>query len=148
MKKIITISLLLFGMAAAAQQQNRQTTASQPAKEAIEIKEPSHDFGKIPQGRPVTYNFEVKNTGKKPLLIENVQAACGCTTPEWSQEPVAPGASTQIKVGFNAAAEGHFSKSITIIYNNNQTKGLTITGDVFPMPATSAPLNTSLSSIK
>lgn len=148
MKKTITISLLLFGMAAAAQQQNRQTTVSQPAKEAIEIKETSHDFGKIPQGRPVTYNFEVKNTGKKPLLIENVQAACGCTTPEWSQEPVAPGASTQIKVGFNAAAEGHFSKSITIIYNNNQTKGLTITGDVFPMPATSAPLNTSLSSIK
>ena len=113
-----------------------------------ELKETSFNFGRIPQGRPVTHVFVLKNTGAKPLLIENVQASCGCTTPEWSQDPVRPGESTSIKVGFNAAAEGPFNKSIAVIYGNNQVKNISISGDVFAMPTTSAPLNTSLSSIK
>jgi hypothetical protein len=125
-------------------------SVSHPSRKGmgLELKETAFDFGKIPQGRPVTHNFDVKNTGKTPLYIENVQASCGCTTPEWSQEPVAPGATTNIKVGFNAASEGRFTKSITITYNNNQVKTLSISGDVFPMPTTSAPLNSSLSLIK
>lgn len=116
--------------------------------ENLNLKETSFDFGKIPQGRPVTHNFEVANKGKAPLIIESVEASCGCTTPQWSQEPIAPGASSTIKVGFNASAEGKFSKTITIIYNGEKIKTLHISGEVFPSPATSAPLNTSLSIIK
>lgn len=118
------------------------------AQKGLELKETSYDFGKIQQGRPVTHDFEVVNTTKKPLIIETVEASCGCTTPEWSKEPLAPGASTRIKVGFNAAAEGSFSKNITIFYNSNETKMLAIKGTVYPSPTTSAPLNTSLSIIK
>ncbi|RYF96326.1 MAG: DUF1573 domain-containing protein, partial [Chitinophagaceae bacterium] len=84
--------------------------ATQPAPvEILGLKETTHDFGKIPQSRPVTYNFEFKNNGKEPLILENVQASCGCTTPEWSKEPVEAGATSTIKVGYNAAAEGQFS---------------------------------------
>ena len=114
----------------------------------LDLKETNYDFGKIPQGRPVTHNFEVASKGKEPLLLDNVQASCGCTTPEWSQTPIAPGTTSTIKVGFNAASEGRFTKTITIIYNNSQTKLFTISGEVYPSPTTSAPLNSSLSLLK
>jgi hypothetical protein len=81
-------------------------------------------------------------------LIENVEASCGCTTPEWSEEPVQPGANSQIKVGFNASTEGQFKKTITIHYNDGKVKTLTISGEVYPAPTTSAPLNPSLSLLK
>jgi hypothetical protein len=116
--------------------------------EILSLKKTSHDFGKIPQNRPVTYVFEFENTGKEAIKLENVQAACGCTTPEWSKEPVAPGATGTIKVGYNAAAEGPFSKDVVITFNGSQTKKITITGTVYKAPATSAPANPSISLLK
>jgi hypothetical protein len=115
--------------------------------EALAVKETTFDFGKIPQGRPVTHNFEVINKSGKPLFIENVEASCGCTTPEWSQEAIPPGQSSVIKVGFNASSEGRFQKTITIYYGD-KVKGLTISGEVYAMPTTSAPPNASLSNLK
>lgn len=125
-----------------------QSAAPKQAEESIHFKELSYNFGEIPQGRPVEHVFALVNKGKTPLVIRHVQATCGCTTPEWSQEPVAPGAASSIKVGFNAASEGHFSKTITVSYNGNQVKTIEISGDVYKSPATSAPLNASLSFIK
>lgn len=139
--------LLLLILSAAALPAFSQKAATVPA-DPVGLKETSFDFGKIPQGRPVTHNFEVINKGNKPLLIENVEASCGCTTPEWNQAPIAPGATSVIKVGFNASAEGKFQKQITIYYGSDKVKGLTISGEVYPMPTTSAPPNTSLSSLK
>ena len=123
-----------------------QTQVKSPV-ETLGVKETSFDFGQIPQGRPVTHNFEVVNKSSKPLIIENVEASCGCTTPEWSQAPIAPGASSVIKVGFNASNEGRFQKTITIYYGD-KVKGLTISGEVYAMPTTSAPPNASLSNLK
>lgn len=116
--------------------------------DVLVLKETSFHFGKIAQGRPVTHDFVVTNRGKTALLIENVEATCGCTTPEWSQEPVLPGAQTVIKVGFNASSEGPFKKEITIIYNDGKSKKLQISGEVYPSPTTSAPVNPSLSLLK
>jgi hypothetical protein len=119
-----------------------------PVADVLELKETSFEFGSIPQGRPVTHNFVITNTGKKPLLIENVEAQCGCTTPQWDEKPIAPGATTIVKVGFNAASEGRFNKQIMIQYGGDKLKTLTITGSVYPMPATSAPPNPSLITLK
>lgn len=107
-----------------------------------------HDFGKILQGRPVNYTFELTNTTKEVIRIENVQASCGCTTPVWSYDPVQPGATTVLKVGYNAAAEGKFEKVVTILYNKGRTKALTISGEVYKAPVTSAPINNSIQLIK
>jgi len=141
------ILFLVAGVTTAAQAQTAPDTKA-PAEEMLVLKETSFDFGKIAQGRPVTHVFKVTNNSKEVIHLENVQASCGCTTPEWSREPIQPGATTDIKVGYNAALEGTFSKTVTIIYNNNQTKTLVITGNVYKGPATSAPVNASLSLLK
>ena len=66
---------------------------------------------KIPQGKPVTHIFDVVNSGKDSLKIINVQASCGCTTPDWDRNKVqAPNEKTAITVGYNAASEGVFTK--------------------------------------
>jgi hypothetical protein len=83
-----------------------------------------------------------------PLKLDNVRASCGCTTPEWSRDPIEPGATPKIKVGYNAYAEGPFTKTVTIIYNTNQTKLLTISGEVYKVPASSAPENASVQLLK
>src|SRR5688500_11083002 len=122
---------LLFSLAAFTVIQAQNVT---PVEDVLQLKETSHDFGKIPQGKPVYHYFEVINTGTTPLKIDNVQTSCGCTTPEWSRDPIAPGASTSIKVGYNAAAEGNFTKSITVLYNQNQSKQIVISGTVWKAP--------------
>ena len=118
-------------------------------EDALLLKEAEHDFGKIPQGKPVTYIFNISNTGKTNLKIDNVQASCGCTTPEWDREKeMEPGANSKITVGYNAAAEGPFTKLITITYNGTQTKQLTIKGEVWKTPAASAPTNAGVNNLK
>jgi hypothetical protein len=124
-------------------------TALNISNEVLELKETEFDFGSIPQGKPVTHIFEVVNHGKDSLKILNVQASCGCTTPQWDAGKVfAAGEKTNISVGFNAASKGRFQKDITITYNNNQTKKITIKGDVWETPATSAPENTEIGTLK
>ena len=116
--------------------------------EVISLKEAEYDFGKIPQGKPVTHVFMYTNTGATPLKLDNVQASCGCTTPEWSKDEIAPGATSKITVGYNAAADGPFAKFITIIYNGTQNKQITIKGEVWKTPTTSAPENSGLGLLK
>lgn len=123
------------------------TPAVAKGEDVLQAKQLVYDFGKIPQGKPVYYNFEITNTGKESLKLENVQASCGCTTPEWSRDPIAAGASSFIKVGYNAAAEGFFDKTITISYNG-MNKQLRITGTVWKAPAGSAPSNASVQFLK
>ena len=126
---------------------NNQTVVL--ADETLGLKEAIYDFGKIPQGKPVTHVFEVVNNGKDSLKITNVQASCGCTTPDWERDKVqAPGQSTKITVGYNAASEGGFTKFITVTYNGTQSKQITIKGDVWKTPLSSAPENTGLKSLK
>ena len=146
MKLLFTL-LLSAGLATTALAQTAPDGQAPPAASLV-LKENGFDFGKIPQGRPVTHVFEVTNTTKEVIHLENVQTSCGCTTPEWSREPIKPGATTSIKIGYNAAGEGPFSKTVTIIYNNNQTKQVVISGNVYKAPATSAPANASLSLLK
>ena len=94
-----------------------------------------HDFGAVKQNQPASYSFEIKNTGKAPLIISNVEAQCGCTTPEWTKTPIAPGKTGFVKATFNAAAVGPFNKSVFVKSNatNVETGGryeLKIKGEV------------------
>lgn len=154
MKKTVLFLALFCGISfiACAQHDDRheaEKSAPKMTGDILSLVETEHDFGKIPQGKPVTYNFEVINNGTDSLKISNVQASCGCTTPEWEREKVqAPKEKTTIRVGYNAASEGPFTKSITITYNGGQTKQIVIKGEVWKTPASSAPENKALNDLK
>lgn len=145
-KTILYLFALLLVNAANAQTADIKADSA----DVLTLRETEFDFGKIPQGKPVTHVFEVVNKNSKDSLkITNVQASCGCTTPQWDVNKVqAPGENTKITVGYNAASEGQFVKSITISYNGSQSKQITIKGEVWKTPLTSAPENKELSSLK
>ena len=159
MNKIFTLVLAVSLSAAATAQQTPTisaittspmvSTPVTPSDELLVLKEKEFNFGKIPQGKPVTHIFEVMNKSTDSLKIVNVQASCGCTSPEWERDKVvAPGGKTMITVGYNAAAEGPFTKMITITYNGTQNKQITISGEVWKTPSTSAPENNKLNDLK
>jgi len=128
MKKIFLIATaFIVGFSASAQQK---------ADDVIKVKSDKFDFGKIKQNAPVTTYFEVTNKSDKPVVIETATASCGCTTPEYAKEPIAPGATTKIKVGYNAAAIGTFNKDIFVkLAGVQDTKNLKITGEVLNQEA-------------
>jgi hypothetical protein len=164
MKKLFTvICFLAFSLLANAQtsvtkvsKKNKTATtkslttqvAAENPLESLTLKETEFDFGKIPQGKPVTHIFEFTNTGTAPFALDNVQASCGCTTPVWNRDTIAVGQTAVINIGYNSANDGPFTKPVTITYNGTQTKQIIIKGEVWKTPVTSAPVNTALNTLK
>lgn len=91
----------------------------------------THDFGNIEYNKPASFEFTFTNAGKSPIIISEVAPSCGCSVADFSKTPVVPGASGKIKVTYNAAAKGPFTKSF-IVKSNTKTpvKTLTIKGNV------------------
>lgn len=147
MKRLFILFLSALSASFASAQSATAVPATSPP-EVIVLKEIEYDFGKIPQGKPVYHSFEVTNKTAEPLKLDNVSASCGCTTPEWSKEAIPAGATSIIKVGYNAASEGPFEKFISVVYNGNQTKQIKIKGNVWRAPAGSAPANASVNFLK
>jgi hypothetical protein len=101
------------------------------ATEAVQFKEVKYDFGKIKQGVPVTHDFAFKNVSAKPVVVESATATCGCTTPKWPSAPIVKNKTDKITAGFNAAAEGKFTKTITVkLAGYDQPVELMIIGEV------------------
>jgi|SRR6478736_9872975 len=131
MKKL----LFLLAFAVCAKAGFSQVTAAKPeAKAEVAVAAfdtQAFDFGKIKQGVPATHEFKFTNKGKVPMIITNVQASCGCTTPDWTKDPIPPGGQGFIKATYNAAALGAFTKSVTVTSNvENGFVQLTIRGEV------------------
>lgn len=99
---------------------------------SMSVDRAEHDFGKIPDTAPVETSFTITNTGSNPLMITNAQGSCGCTVPDWPKEPIAPGASADMKVSFNPSGkEGAQTKTVTITANTDPaTTILNIKSDV------------------
>lgn len=78
-----------------------------------------HDFGSIKEvNGTVTYDFEFVNRGTAPILIKNVESSCGCTSPEWTKQPILPGKTGFVKATFNPKDRpGYFDKTITVYSN-------------------------------
>ena len=95
-----------------------------------------HDFGKVSEGDgAASYNFAFKNTGSTPLIIQNVTSSCGCTTPEWTKEPIRPGAAGFIKVSYDVKGRpGAIDKTIAVYSNSTPSPvNLRIVGEVTPV---------------
>ena len=111
------------------------STETAPATtSSIEFAELNHDFGNIIEGELASFEFKFTNTGTSPIKLTNVRASCGCTTPVWTKEEVAPGETGVITAQYNSKGRvGTFHKSITV----NSTGGnvaLTIKGVVISEP--------------
>jgi hypothetical protein len=104
------------------------------AQGVIKFKTESHDFGKVEEGVQAAYTFEFTNTGTAPVVISNAQASCGCTTPDWTKEPVMPGKTGKVMASFNSQGRpGNFSKTVTVISNSETPQiVLSIKGEVNP----------------
>jgi hypothetical protein len=100
----------------------------------------SHDFGVVVEGTQATYDFEFTNDGNAPVIISNVSASCGCTTPFWTKEPVLPGKKGKVTASYNSAGRpGVFYKTVTVVSNaQNANVVLTIKGTVEPKPVVTA----------
>ncbi|HRE38005.1 MAG TPA: DUF1573 domain-containing protein [Chitinophagaceae bacterium] len=124
-------------------------TAQTKADDVIKVNTVKHDFGKIKQGVPVDFVFEVKNISDKPVVVESTNASCGCTTPEKPTEPIMPGESGKIKVQYNAAAVAPFTKDVYIkLVGIDQPKTVQITGEVLTVEAYEAYLKEKSSKSK
>ncbi len=114
-----------------------QTAFAQNA--TISFDKTTHDFGTLKEEfGPVEYEFTFTNSGKTPLVIQNVKASCGCTTPNWSKDPIQPGAQGFVTARFNPLNRpGNFRKSLTITANTEPSVNtLFITGNVQARPKT------------
>jgi hypothetical protein len=106
-------------------------------KPVITVDQPVHDFGTIQEkDGEATHTFIVKNTGTAPLIISQVVASCGCTTPQWPDKPIEAGGTGDIRVSFNPAGQpGAFEKTIHIYSDAFQEPYmLTIKGNVDSQP--------------
>lgn len=151
MKKTILLfgAAILFAGAAMAQTTKPAATPT-PAPQATPAQNPDtkmkfsneeHNFGNIPEGPAVSFDFEFKNIGNEPIVLSGVQASCGCTTPTWTKDPVLPGKTGKITATYNTQGRpGNFVKTITV-NSNVGTKVLKITGVVEKAPETSVPAN-------
>ena len=129
MKKLIA-GIALFG------------TFALTSAQTITFDKTTFDYGNVKPGSDGIRFFTVTNTGDKPLILSNVKASCGCTTPEFSQDPILPGKSAKIKVGYNTGINGGFNKMIEVFSNDpvNSRSVIYIKGNVDPNAPDPKPL--------
>jgi hypothetical protein len=127
MKKVLFFALSLSLAFSAA---SAQTITPLPKQKVVtdgplvSFAETKFDFGAIQEGDVVKHTFNFKNTGNQTLIISDVRVTCGCTTPDWTRNPVAPGQTGYITAQFNSTGKpGQNHKVITVVSNS-------ITGNV------------------
>ena len=113
---------------------NDPIAADNRPKTVMVFEEYDYDFGDIKQKTENTKIFKFSNEGKEPLVITNAKGSCGCTVPEYPKEPIAPGASGEIKVVYSPGNQTFKqSKSVTITANTDpETTVLKIYANVIP----------------
>ncbi len=112
---------------------NGQSTAKS-SNASIKFNNTSHSFGNIIEGQIARHEFKFTNEGTEPLTLDNVSASCGCTTPKWPRETIAPGQSSVIVAEYNSQGRpGTFTKN-NFVKSNGGEVTLTISGNVVKEP--------------
>lgn len=150
MKKVFITLCCLSLSAFAVNAQDKKVTpapAAAPANDPdagvfkFKDKDNTHDYGEVPEGPTAEYDFEFKNTGKKPIIITEAHGSCGCTVPKWPHEPILPGKKGTIHVTYNTDHRpGPISKEVTITSDAmEKSTVLHIRGTVKPKAVENAP---------
>ncbi len=100
-----------------------EETSSKPVEAqatTIQWLDSVRDYGRITEGQHLEVSFRFKNTGDKPLVIENVRPGCGCTAANPPDKPILPGEEGVINATFNS--EGRVGPNKKDIYVTANTK--------------------------
>lgn len=92
----------------------------------ITFEESVFDFGKVKEGAVVDHVFKFTNTGNAPVILSQVSASCGCTTPNFTKEPVLPGKVGEIKVSFNSLGQVGTQQKIVTVGSNAENRVTTV----------------------
>lgn len=79
----------------------------------------SYDFGTVEEGAVVEHEFEIINTGKMPLIINDVRGTCHCTAADWTKTPILPNEKGMIKLIFKTIGKSGIVASSVNIYSNS-----------------------------
>ena len=98
------------------------TLTAQAQTPGIKFEKDVYDFDLIQEdGGLVTTIFEFINDGDAPLIINDVSRSCGCTTPDWTREPVPANGKGFIQVSYNPKGRpGAFTKTVTVKSNASE----------------------------
>jgi hypothetical protein len=111
------------------------TGFAQFAQTKMQFSATEHDFGTFKEeaGRQ-TFDFIVTNSGTDPLVIQNVVASCGCTTPEWTRQPIPAGGKGKVTAIYDPKDRpGPFNKTLSVYANTKpEVVVLVIKGEVTP----------------
>ena len=61
-----------------------------------------HDFGVIPYLGDASFVYVFTNMGTEPLTITNCIKGCGCTSVDWTKDPIKPGGKGLIKAVYDS----------------------------------------------
>ena len=84
------------------------------------LTEKDHDFQHLRQEHPKTFVFRFKNIDTQPIVLQTVRTSCGCTAAVWTETPIAPGATGQIEVEYDAYQRGEFRKKIRVFFDRQR----------------------------
>ncbi|MFK8104911.1 MAG: DUF1573 domain-containing protein [Saprospiraceae bacterium] len=122
MKKIMFFASLLFLSANTFAQTAKQVnlTKDNAGTDGIAWVSTNVDLGAVPKDIPAQAQFELRNDGDTPLILTKVKASCGCTTSNYTKEPILPGESTVITANYNAKKTGPFNKTVKVTTNRSK----------------------------
>lgn len=109
---------LVFSNCSKVEKKGEQKQADSKMPVFALIDSASFDFGTIEEGAIVEHDFKFRNDGEYPLILNNISSSCGCTTPEWPKDPIAPKQTSSIKVRFDSKHKaGPQVKTVTVYAN-------------------------------
>ncbi|MCA5005846.1 DUF1573 domain-containing protein [Sphingobacterium bovistauri] len=136
MKKIVfaalALSVLLSCNNLSQKITNQQDTTALPNEEnligggKIAFVSDVFDFGTVKEGEIVEHTFKFTNEGTEPVILAQVSASCGCTTPDYTSEPVLPGKAGKINVSFNSAGQVGVQQKIVTVTSNAENNVVTV----------------------
>ena len=135
MKKVIILGIFLVFCLNKSHAQNH-IQLYQSSHSVVSFPEETFDFGEVAFGVPVSHKFNFENISKQKICIRDVKTSCGCTTPDFSTEPLKPGKKGGITARYDSKKAGKFVKTLTVIISDSEEIVLTIKGTVkTPMKA-------------
>ncbi|MCH7872359.1 MAG: DUF1573 domain-containing protein, partial [Planctomycetes bacterium] len=119
---VFAVGSLLCASPGKAQLPPIPTTGSKPATQPrLYVAERVKDLGTIIEGDVYVVRWKLENHGSADLVIQRIQASCGCVVAELSDDEkvIPPGGSLELRADFNTQGrQGAQVKTVTVSSND------------------------------